>query len=137
MKNLAPIFVCVLVCAVSLYAETAEERKALDETISILISPEQRKQILDKDPKAKEADDFALQVGGNAANQQKIYELAAKVMADLAKNGNSDPEKMMQILEKANKDPEGFAKTFSPEQKKMLQELAAEIEKAKPAKPIH
>lgn len=137
MKNLAAVFVCALVCAVSLYAETAEETKALDETLSILVSPEQRKQILEKDPKAKEADDFALQVGGNAANQQKIYELAAKVMADLAKNGNSDPEKMMQILEKANKDPEGFANTFSPEQKKMLQELAAEIEKSKPTKPVH
>jgi len=137
MNNLAPIFVCALVCAVSLYAATAEETKALDETLSILISPEQRKQILDKDPKAKEADDFALQVGGNAANQQKIYELAAKVMADLAKNGNSDPDQMMKILEKAGKDPEAFANTFSPEQKKMLQELAAEIEKSKPTKPVH
>jgi uncharacterized alpha-E superfamily protein len=137
MKSLALIFVCGLLCAVSLYAETTEEAKALDETLSILVSPEQRKQILDKDPKAKEADDFALQVGGNAANQQKIYELAAKVMADLAKSGNSDPDKMMQILEKANKNPEAFANTFSPEQKKMLQELAAEIEKSKSSKPIH
>lgn len=137
MKNLASIFVCALACAASLHAETPQETKALDETLSILLSPDQRKQIIDKEPKAKEADDFALQVGGNAANQQKIYELAAKVMADLAKNGKWDPDKMMQILEKANKDPESFANTFSPEQKKMLQELAAEIEKAKPAKPIH
>lgn len=136
MKNLAPFLVCAWVCAVSLHAETPDETKALDETLSILISPDQRKQILDKDPKAKEADDFALQVGGNAANQQKIYELAAKVMADLAKNGNWNPDKMMEILDKANKDPESFAKTFSPEQKKMLQDLAAEIEKAKPAKPV-
>jgi len=118
MKNLAPIFFCALMCAVSLHAESAEESKALDETLSILTSPEKRKLILDNDPKAKEADDFALQVGSNAANQQKIYELAAKVMTDLAKNGKWDPDKMMQILEKANKDPEAFANTFSPEQKK-------------------
>jgi len=137
MKHLSFLFAAILACATA-YCESEEEKnKALQEVMNMLVSPAQRQKLIDDDKKAKEADDFALQVGGNEANRQKIYEIAAKMMQNLTEKSSGDPEQMKKILEEANKDPEGFAKTFTPEQKQMLQDLAKEVEKTKTSQTIH
>lgn len=111
-------------------------KKALDETLGVLLSPQQRQELISKDKKALEADQFAFAVGGNAENQQKIYELSAKIMKDLAEKTGGSPEEMMKLLEQAQKDPASFASKFSVEQQKELKDLAAEIERTRGNKPL-
>lgn len=63
-------------------------------------------------------------LSGNPENEKDIYKLAADILGNM--KGQS-PEEMQKILEQAQKDPEGFASKFSPEQRKKLEEIAGRI----------
>lgn len=107
----------------------AASQEALRQTIQLLNSPAQRDTVINKDPNAKKADDRVQSLMGTPENTAKLYELAGKIMENLANQAAGDPEKMMEILEKAQRDPASFAASFTPEQQKMLQELAKQVEK--------
>lgn len=111
-------------------------QEALEQTMGLLRSSQKRTEEINKDPKAKAANAQVESLTGNAANTQKLYELAALIMQNLAQQSAGDPDKMVKILEQAQKDPTGFAKSFTPEQKKLLQQLAGDIEKTKASKPV-
>lgn len=106
----------------------AASQEALRQTIQLLNSPVQRGEVIGKDPKAKSADDQVQSLMGTPENTAKLYELAGKIMENLATQAEGDPQKMMEILEKAQRDPASFAASFTPEQQKMLQDLAKQVE---------
>ncbi len=108
---------------------TPAQEKALAGAIEELTHPAKRAEALKKSPKAAESDKFVKEVGGEYS--EDLYQLAGKLMENLTREGHGDPDQMDQILEKARKDPEGFAKTFTPEQKRLLKELGQKIEKNK------
>ena len=108
---------------------TAEQQKALNGAIEELTNPEKRSAAIKNSPKAIQSDQMVKQVGGE--HSEEIYQLAAKVMESLAAQAEGDPDKMDKILEKAQKDPEAFAKTFSPEQRKMLNDISKKVEQSK------
>jgi hypothetical protein len=136
MKRLVWVVLLLLPIASEATGLDSDTENALNEVIEMLVTPKQRNQLIDKDAKSKKADEFALQVAGSDANKQKIYELAAKVMKDLAVHHKGDPEKMMEVLNKASKDPESFARSFSPEQRNALKDLALEIERTKGSRAV-
>lgn len=107
----------------------AASQEALRQTIQLLNSPVQRGEVIQKDSKAKAADDQVQSLMGTPENTAKLYELAGKIMENLANQAEGDPQKMMEILEKAQRDPSSFASSFTPEQQKMLQDLAKQVEK--------
>ncbi len=111
-------------------------QEALEQTMGLLRSSQERNEEIKKDPKAKAVNAQVESLAGNAANTQKLYELSALIMQNLAEQSGGDPDKMVKILEQAQKDPAGFAKSFTPEQKKLLQQLAGDIEKTKNSKPV-
>jgi hypothetical protein len=131
-------FLVVFLSASPLLAEKLDKnsQEALEQTLGILRSSQKRGEEIKNSPKAKAADAEVKALTGNEKNTEKLYELSAQIMQDLVTQANGDPDKMVKILEQAQKDPAGFAKTFSPEQQKLLKELAVDIEKTKGTKSV-
>lgn len=74
-----------------------------------------REELFKKDPKARQADDFAsTAVNGDAGTKEELYSISADIMAQLVKDGNQDPDKMQEIMKKALENPEAFKKSLSP-----------------------
>lgn len=124
--------------SLNLAAETFDKstQEALDGTMELLRSPGKRDDAIKGDAKAKAADAQVKALAGDPATTQKLYELSALIMENLVKQANGDPEKMMKILEAAQKDPSAFANTWSPEQRQMLKDLGQQIEKKRGGKSV-
>jgi hypothetical protein len=76
----------------------------------------------------KAADQNALAaVAGNADDQQKLYDLAAKVMPILTQQANGDPLKLQALLTKAQADPQGFINSLPPSLQAQLSNMAATL----------
>lgn len=74
-----------------------------------------------------EADRKALEtVGGNPAEKQELYNIAASIMPILVQESGGDPQKMQAILEKAKADPEGFINSMPESVKKQIKNTAAQ-----------
>lgn len=108
---------------------TAEQENALKGAIEELTNPTKRAENLKNDPKAAESDKILKEVGGEFS--EEIYQLAGKVMETIAAQAQGDPKKMQEILDRAKKDPAGFAKTFTPEEQKLLKDIGQKVEKSK------
>lgn len=102
--------------------------EALRNTIEVLNSPGERSEIISKDPAAKRADSQVEALVGTGQNKDKLYALAGKLMESLSKRAGGDPEKMAKLLEEAQRNPAAFAEGFTPEERKMLKELAGSAE---------
>jgi hypothetical protein len=102
-------------------------RQALDETRQVLKDKNAREKEINKDSRAQYVDKQVKSLGGNAENAESIYGLSADVMEELVKKTGGDPVKMMEILEKAKKDPEGFAKSLSPSTQSKIRGLAGKV----------
>lgn len=104
-------------------------QEALQKTNELLRSPEQREELKAKDPAAKKADAYVQALGGSAANSQKVYDLSAQVFQKLVEKYKGDPEKLKAVIERAQKDPEGFARSeFTAEELRALKELSGQIQ---------
>lgn len=124
------IFVCfALGKSIEAKDLTQEQENALKGAIEELTNPTKRLETLKKDPKAAESDKILKEVGGEFS--EEIYQLAGKVLETIAVQAQGDPQKMEEILQRAKKDPAGFAKTFTPEEQKMLKGLGQKVEKSK------
>lgn len=114
----------VAVAAFSAFAESDPAK----ETQELLRNARERQKLIQQDPKSREADDQVKALAGTPENTEAIYGLAADVMGTLSKQAEGDPNKMDEILQRAMENPEGFANSFTPEQKQQLRELGMKIE---------
>ncbi len=126
-----PLLLALAFLALSLHGEPLDKSstEALNDTLDILRDSTKRKDVIKGDPKAQAADSQVKSVAGDEQNTQRIYELSALIMQNLVQQTGGDVDKMMKIIQAAEKDPAAFANTWSPEQKKMLKELGKDIEK--------
>ena len=101
---------------------------ALSQTQSLLNNPNQRQQNINKNGgDAKKADDFVKQLTGSAPVSNDIYALAAEVFGAVVQNCHGDPVKMAAALQEFQKNPEAFAASWTPEQKKKLHDLSLRV----------
>lgn len=105
--------------------EIAEYTKAVEKTQKDLTNATQRQQLITT-PEAKEA---AAQVkdvtGGNKMDQETIYKLASQILGEVKGN---DSVGLKEALANAQKDPQKFLQSLSPELQKQIRELAGRIE---------
>lgn len=111
-------------------------QEALQKTQEMLQDPKERNKAIQKDANAVAADQQVRSLAGSDKNTQEIYGLSSDILGDLAKQANGDPNKMLELIEKAKKDPEAFGKTLTPEQKRKLHELSTQIPAAQPAQSV-
>ncbi len=98
--------------------------EALEKTQALLRDPEQRVKAGSEDSKAaatmKSADKF---VGPN--NTKETYDLTADIFGSLEKKANGNPK---EAVDEAQKNPEAFFNSLTPEQQARIHELAKKIE---------
>jgi hypothetical protein len=103
--------------------------KAMKDTQDLLRDKTQRDELIKKDSKAREAEAKVNSVtGGDAANNQRINEIAADALPALMKVVGNDPAKAMELLQKAQTDPEGFYKSLPPEIRSQIRSVSSDIE---------
>ncbi len=73
------------------------------------------------------ATEQAKKITSDPAEQQKINALAADVFNKLVEQSNGDPDKMMQMVDAARRDPASFANSFTPEQRKQLESITSSL----------
>ena len=112
------------VLALPAFAES-NTKDALEQTQQLLIDPANRDEVIRGNADAKNTDKALNDLVGNRVEQQRVYELAADILGSIVTKSEGDPQKMDKLLEDAKKNPEAFANTFTPEQKKTLSDIAA------------
>jgi hypothetical protein len=103
---------------------------ALQETQDVLRDQEKRQNILKKDSKAKAADDQVQSLtGGNSAQSQEVYNISADAFTSVMAGAGNDPAKAMELLQKAQANPEAFYNSLPKDVKEKIRGVASDIEK--------
>jgi hypothetical protein len=112
----------------------AQDHDAIKQTQGVLTNKKDRQKAIQELPEsAKKVDqNVDIIVGGDENQKEEMYQISADIFKNF--EGKS-AEEMQKILEQAQKDPEAFYKSLSPEQQKKIKGLANKIESKKKAKP--
>lgn len=138
MKNFIQI---VMILFVNLFAlgagaqamNDASTDKALSDTVDLLKSEEQRNELFKKDQKAKGANDQVHSLTrGNKAQTQEIYNISADIMGPLMQSVGNDPTKAMELLQKAQSNPEAFYKSLPEDVRNKIRAVSSQIEQGSP-----
>jgi hypothetical protein len=130
MKKLT---ICITVIIASVYSPSisfaeldSASKDALEKTQDLLTDQQKRDAAIKGDANAEKADAYAKSIGGNNTNE--IYALASKVMQKLVTKYNGDVNKIKEVMDKAAKDPAGFASAeFSAEELQALRSLSSKL----------
>ena len=111
-------------------------KNALIETQKVLRSSSERQDVISRDQKAQQADQFASQaVGGDPALKNDVYNLSADILNHVMKVSGGDPAKAQTLLMKALKDPKQFMNSLPAAEQDKVREIANSVEKKKNPKP--
>jgi hypothetical protein len=113
----------------------ARADEALDQTQALLRDPTARAAATRGDAKAQALQKNIDTMSGAPANSEKIYGLSAEVFAELVAKTGGDVGKLQQLLSDAQKNPEAFANSLSPEIKEKIRGVASDIEQTQKAHP--
>lgn len=103
--------------------------QALEEATFLLNNPAAREAYIRNNDSAQKADRTLRDLAGSDQTADEIYRLASDVFANIMLKANGDPDKIMQLLQEAQQNPQAFANSFTPEKKKMLGDLARQVER--------
>ncbi len=110
----------------------ADAQDALQKTQAMLRSPAARGEVIRGDAGAGAAHARVEKLTRSAQHQQRIYDIAADVLSDVAARGQGDPAQMSKIMEAARQDPAAFLQGLSAEQQAAIHRLAEELVKQNP-----
>lgn len=111
-------------------SEANSTNEALQKTLKTLKSPTERAAAIQNDPNAKKTDAHVTEITGTEENKEALYDLSAQIMETITQRAKGDPDKMVELLEEAQRNPAAFAESFTPAQKKALKELSKKLEKS-------
>ena len=112
------------------------DQSALTEAQKVLRSSSQRQDIISKDKKAQDADQFASEVvGGDPALKNEMYGVSADVLNHVMQASDGDPAKAQELLLKAMKDPKQFLQSLPAAEQEKIRQIANSAERKKNAKP--
>ena len=133
MKNF--IFL-IAIAAFSQNSFSQVDQSALLESQKILRSSSERQEIISKDQKAQQADQFASQVvGGDPALKNDMYDVSADILNYVMQSSDGDPAKAQELLLKAMKDPKQFLKSLPAAEQEKIRNIANSVDKKKNPKP--
>lgn len=113
------------------FAETDLDA-AVSEAQALLKNENQRNELIKNNPKAQQADSFALQaVGGKTELKNEIYNISSDIFAVIEKQAQGNPEKMQELLLKALQNPSAFLKDLPAAEKAKIKDLAQKVEASK------
>lgn len=97
--------------------------EALNKTIELLNTEDQRNDFIKKNQEAQKTDGMVKDLMGDEQNTNQLYQAAAEIFRSLATQQNGDSNNMLEILQKAQQNPEGFYQNMTAEQKEMVRKL--------------
>lgn len=133
-KSVAVIlFIASLFCSAYALADDSDDiAAAIEKTQNDLRNSNTRAEMINSSAQAGKAAQQVKTLSGSPANENEMYNLAADVMGNM--KGMSQ-EQIKQVMQQAQKDPEGFLKTWSPEQRKKLETLSERLPAATKKQP--
>ena len=106
----------------------ASSKEALQKTMGLLRNKSQREQAAAHDAKATSAYSSAKSVvGGDARNEQDMFEQAAEIFQTLVLEANGDPKKIEALVAELQKNPASLESKLTAAQKLKLSNLAEKI----------
>jgi hypothetical protein len=103
---------------------------ALKDTQDLLKDNSKRQELFKKDSNAKAADDQVQNVtGGDSAQSQEIYNISSDAFSAVMQSAGNDPNKVMEMLNKAKGDPKAFYDSLPAEIRNKIRGVASDIEK--------
>ena len=114
------------------FADEAEElASAIQKTQADMNDPKIRALMINESADSKKVAEQVKKLSGSAMNEQEMYKLASDVLNNMK---GLTPDQLNKVIEQAQKDPEGFVKTWTPEQKKKLENLSERLPAASSGK---
>lgn len=110
-------------------------QQALGETQKTMTNRVEREKIKKDNAALQQVDADVEALVGNGTNKDAMYEAAAKILGDMAKDTDGDPDKMREVMQNAQRDPKAFLNSLSEDNKKMIRGIAEDIEKIDSQKP--
>lgn len=108
----------------------------MNQAQQVLRSPSERQDVISRDQKAQQADQFATQaVGNDPALKNEMYNLSADVLNHVMKMSQGDPAKAQELLMNAMKDPKKFMNSLPAAEQDKIRGIANSVEKKKNPKP--
>jgi len=107
-----------------------DNQDALKKTQELLTNVQKRQKAIEESKDAQKADGTVNQLVNTQQQKDQVYGIASDVFRDLATGLNGDSQQMMELLQKAQQDPESFYKALSGNQKAAIKKLANDIEKS-------
>lgn len=78
----------------------------------------------DLSPEAKAVAEQIKKMAGSPEAEAQIYSLAADILGNMQ---DMPPDQMERLISKARKDPQGFVKSWTPEQQKKLKAISERL----------
>ncbi|MFN8845523.1 MAG: hypothetical protein ACK5W9_01605 [Bdellovibrionales bacterium] len=130
MKTLVYFLISlVLVCTSFAKSEAEVNQEALKDTQKLLRNKNEREKELNT-PEARAAvSNMRNLTQGDSKIEQELWELTADVMPLLVEKTDGDPQKMLELLESAKRDPAGFAAQFKGPEQAKLKAVAEKLSK--------
>lgn len=110
-------------------------QEALKKTAHTLTNRAEREKYKKDDAALQKVDDQVHALTGDGKNKDAIYNAAAKILGDLAKESGGDPDKMLEKMQKAQSDPKAFLESLPQEDRNMIRGIAEDIEKVDSKQP--
>jgi len=104
---------------------------ALDKALHILLDPQARSGELAKNSQGAAVDQQVRTLAGSDVMAQELYQVAGEVLKELAQSTGGDPQKMLEVVDRARTDPAGFAAMLSPATLQRLRDLSVKISDTK------
>ncbi|AGH95807.1 hypothetical protein [Pseudobdellovibrio exovorus] len=126
--NFLAVFVLGLSPFHVLAQEPLNQQAIVAEAQQSLVDPQKRQEALNT-PEARSADrQVEITALGDNSKKQEMYSLAAALLPWLAQQAAGDPNKMAEIMQKFQSDPQSFFNSIPEEQRNKIRALASEIE---------
>ncbi len=111
---------------ITVFAEglSTVDSEALQKTIELLNTQEQRDEFIGDNKEAQKTDRMVKDLMGDDQNANQLYQAAAEIFSNLTTLHNGDGNSMLETLQKAQQNPEGSYQNMSVEQKEMVRKLA-------------
>lgn len=127
------ILIFILVAFSFSYVQADEETRAAVQAVQEQMkSPQFHQEASKNSPEARQVEMQVKDLAGSSGNEQEIYNLAAEVLGNMK---DKSPDEMKKMLQDSQGNPEAFANSWTPEQKRKLEELAKRLPASQQAKP--
>lgn len=135
MKHICLLLSIVLFSPFTFAGSDQTVEDAMKDTQDLLKNQKKREEVFSKDAKARSADDKVQSLtGGDAAQSQEIYNISSDAFAAVMQSVGNDPNKMAELLQKAQGNPEAFYNSLPKDLRDKIRGVASDIDKKGAAK---